>query len=221
MNPSSVSDVGSVISAGLGFATRDGIESVRAIWSWLTGGSQLGPELGMGAVLSCVRRRAEMAPGALVVVRPGERGCAVRMPRAEARLLAIEEESSRGGMRRGGCRLVPAGVRRDEVGCPPAVGGASEEDLARSSATAADVEMGASEPVERSASVSVGGGFGATRRAERVVWCVARRARVRRASGLVVVVAAAAKEVAAAVWAVIAAGWSEAWVAMEAAWAWS
>ena len=218
MKPSSVSEAGRVTSAGVGFAERDGTASVRAIWSWLTGGSQLGPELGpeMG-VESWERRRAEMAPGALVVVRPGERGCAVRMPRAEARLLAIEEESSRGGMRRGDWREVVAGVRRDDVGCC-AVGGAGEEDLARSSATAAEVEMGA---VERSASVIVGGGLGATRRLERVVWCVARRARMRNASGLVVVVAAFANEVAAAVWAVIAAGWSEAWVAIEAAWAWS
>lgn len=112
-----------------------------------------------------------------------------------------------------------AAVRRDDVGCC-AVGGA-EEDLARSSATAAEVEMGASSVVERSASVIVGGGLGVTRRLERAVWCVARRARVRRASGLVVVEAAFANEVAAAAWAVIAAGWSEAWVAMEAAWAWS
>lgn len=113
-------------------------------------------------------------------------------------MLAIEEESSRGGMRRGGGNEVAAGVRRDDVGCCE-VGGVEEEDLARSSATAADVEMGASESVERSASVIVGGGLGATRRFERVVWCVASRARVRRASGLVVVEAALANEVAAAV----------------------
>lgn len=195
MKPSSVSEAGRVTSAGVGFAARDGTASGRAIWSWVTGGSQLGPELG---VVSWERRRAEMAPGALVVVRPGERGCAVRMPRAEARLLAIEEESSRGGMRLGGWREVVAGVRRDDVGCC-VVGWAGEEDLVRSSATAAEVEMGDSSAVERSASVIVGGGLGATRRLERVVWCVARRARMRRASGLVVVVAALANEVAAAV----------------------
>lgn len=206
MNPSSVSDAGSVTSADVDFPSRDGAASVRAIWSWLTGGSQLGPELG---VASWLRRRAEMAPGAFVVVRPGDRGWAARMPRAEARLLAIEEESSRGGMRRGGCNEVAAGVRRDGVGCC-VDGGAEEEDLARSSATAAEVEMGASESVERSASVIVGGGLGATRRFERVVWCVASRARVRRASGLVVVEAAFANEVAAAAWAVIAAEWSAA-----------
>lgn len=199
MKPSSVSEAGRVTSAVVGFAARDGTASVRAIWSWLTGGSQLGPELGPEiGVVSWERRRAEMAPGALVVVRPGERGCAVRMPRAEARLLAIEEESSRGGMRRGGWREVVAAVRRDDVGCC-AVGGAGEDDLARSSATAAEVEMGASSAVDRSASVIVGGGLGATRRVERVVWCVARRARMRKASGLVVVVAAFANEVAAAV----------------------
>ena len=71
MNPSSVSEAGSVASACVGFAGRDGAASARAIWSWLTGGSQLGPELG---VVSWVRRRAEMAPGALVVVKPGESG---------------------------------------------------------------------------------------------------------------------------------------------------
>lgn len=71
MKPSSASGSGSVTSAGVDFAAREEPASVRAICSWLTGGSQLGPELG---VVSWERRRAEMAPGALVVVRPGERG---------------------------------------------------------------------------------------------------------------------------------------------------
>ena len=61
-------------------------------------------------------------------------------------------------------------VRRDDVGCCAPVDGTGDEDLARSSATAAEVEMGASEAVERSASVIVGGGLGTTRRLERVVW---------------------------------------------------
>lgn len=54
-----------------------------------------------------------------------------------------------------------------------------------------------------------------------MVWWAARRARVRKASGLVVVSAARENSPAARVWAVIAAGLSEAWVAREAAWAWS
>jgi hypothetical protein len=68
----------------------------------------------------------------------GERGCRVkfaRMPRADARLLAMEELRSRGGSRRGWLRL--GGLRRGEEERGPM------SDLeARSSATAADVEMG-------------------------------------------------------------------------------
>ena len=82
------------------------------------------------------------------------------MPRADARLVAIEEDISRGGMRRGN---VPAEARlpADEV-----VSGLPWRRevafwlLARNSATAADVEMGFSSLFVTSSSLFVAAGTG-------------------------------------------------------------
>ena len=76
----------------------------------------------------------------------------VRIPRADARLVAIEELRSRGGRRRGCWRLGSA-RKGDEARGP-------KSDLeARSSATAADVESGFSVMACTSGTFVAEGGF--------------------------------------------------------------
>ena len=97
---------------------------------------------------------ASMLPGACVCVTLGDRGRrdpAPLMPRADARLLAIEELISLGGMRRGVCMLCVTDLL--SVAC-----GSGSLFFARSSATAAEVETFFSSLVVISASVVVGVG---------------------------------------------------------------
>lgn len=144
----------------------------------------------------------------------GDRGWrvwCVRIPRAEARLVAIEELKSRGGRRRG--RL--GNVRRGE-----AERGPKSDFEARSSATAADVDSGFSAFAFTSGSpdavveaFSVG-----KRRISDIRWCCSSRSRnVLRASALPVPAAAFANSPAARACSLMATVVSPLWVAMEAA----
>lgn len=141
-------------------------------------------------------------PGAFAAVTAGEsvRGDAfvfpLRIPLAEARFEAMELLISLGGMRRGECRLALIPIFADLLAdIELAIFGAFA--LARSSATAAEVETVFSSPSLASA---VGFGeapFGCFNRAASCAWCASRRRRVRAASTFFVWDAALANSPAA------------------------
>jgi len=139
------------------------------------------------------------------------------MPLAEARLLAIDELRSRGGRRRGCCRL--GGVRRVEDDRRP------KSDLdARNSATAAEVEIGFSDTFWTSGSAEpTAGGFsdGYRSNSESLWWCCSNNFKVLKASALPVPEAALANSPAARACSLIATVVSALCVATEAARAWS
>jgi hypothetical protein len=140
------------------------------------------------------------------------------MPRADARLLAIDELISRGGMRRCECTLDDDDVRLVVVFLAASF-------LARSSATAAEVDTFFSAIVVKSASVTVASGAGFSESnfisSESRRWCASSRCSVLKASWLHVEAAAFENSPAARVCSFTATVVSDFSVAADAFLAWS
>jgi len=137
------------------------------------------------------------------------------MPRADARLLAIEEDISRGGMRRG--TYIPDALGLDRRGEDER---ATSLLVSRSSETAGDGLTVFSEAVTTSVSVT-DISAGSFRSSESFWWCCSKSLSVLKASSLHVPTAAFANSPAAKACSLIATVVSDVWVAFEAARAWS